>query len=77
MPTVEVSREAEADLEGIYLYGFAAHGERQADRYQAELIQAFDLLAQSPGLRRRDERRCAGFARTITLFSTSQRRTES
>jgi len=43
---------ASADLEDIWLRGFAEWGPRQADLYADSLFAAFDLLAEFPALAR-------------------------
>ena len=50
--TWHLSREAEEDLIGIWLYGADRHGVAQADRYQDGFEAAFALLAQFPELAR-------------------------
>lgn len=48
MTEVNLSEEAEVDLENIYLYGKAQWGRAQAERYIDHLFEAFDDLADYP-----------------------------
>jgi toxin ParE1/3/4 len=44
----KLSAKAEADLRDIYLSGYEAFGRIQAERYFAELEEAFEFLASYP-----------------------------
>jgi Plasmid stabilization system protein len=44
-PEYRLRPMAEADLEGIWLYGFKTWSADQADRYHAEFVAAFSELA--------------------------------
>lgn len=47
-----LSPRAEADLERLYREGFDRFGEKQADLYALDLIRAFELLGENPGMAR-------------------------
>lgn len=44
----KVTREADNDLIGIYIYGFRNFGEAQAEKYFSELENCFQLLSKTP-----------------------------
>lgn len=48
MLKIEKQEDAEEDLEGIWLYSFENHGEKQADQYYDELIKGMDLIVIYP-----------------------------
>jgi len=52
MPTVNISLEAEADIDAITHYTKNNWGWRQANIYLARLEETFELLARSPSLGR-------------------------
>ena len=43
-----LTRRAEADLIDIYVHGARSFGEHQAERYHADLADAFDFVASNP-----------------------------
>lgn len=46
------TRRADEDIIAIYGHGAAEFGVEQAERYHADLVAAFDLLAPHPGMAR-------------------------
>ncbi|HCH24175.1 MAG TPA: hypothetical protein DE179_07750 [Oceanospirillaceae bacterium] len=46
--TLEISQQAQNDLEDIYLYSLQEHGELFADNYMGRLDQAIKSLLQHP-----------------------------
>ena len=48
MPRVQISIEAEADIDQIAEYTARAWGSRQMDTYLTKLQDAFELLARNP-----------------------------
>jgi toxin ParE1/3/4 len=54
MSEIRVSRQAEADLQEIWLY-LAQRNEQAADRLIASVSQQFETLAAFPGLGQRSE----------------------
>ena len=47
---LKISALAEQDLNAVYVEGFTAWGEAQADRYYDDLIVHFDRLCENPYL---------------------------
>ena len=45
---VERTRQADDDLIDIYLYGYDRFGPAQAENYYADLIETFQVLADTP-----------------------------
>jgi len=52
MPSLNVTAEAEADIDSIVEYTRITWGWRQADRYLTKLEDGFDLLTRNPSLGR-------------------------
>ena len=52
MTPVELSREADADLDDILDYGIAAHGRERAETYLRTLAQGLDMIGDYPRLGR-------------------------
>ena len=50
--TLRLTLQAEADLEGIWLYGATEWSPNQADRYIDGIMAVFDLLCAMPGIAR-------------------------
>ena len=50
MRTYKLSKEAEADLERIWLRGFKEYGLEQADKYYYAFFERFEELAENPYL---------------------------
>ena len=50
MAEYRLTREAEADLLKMLLYGFEAFGLAQAEDYRDGIVQCFELLAENPRL---------------------------
>ncbi|MBP2278838.1 MULTISPECIES: type II toxin-antitoxin system RelE/ParE family toxin [Sphingomonas] len=50
MTPVTISRDADADLDGILDYGIAAHGREIAEAYLRAIHAAFDRLSDFPEL---------------------------
>lgn len=48
MGTYRLSEEAKNDLIGIHQYGIRKHGEVKADAYFWQIIERFDVLAETP-----------------------------
>lgn len=48
--TYQLTKKADADLEGIYLYTIEKFGLAQAETYHAKLKQAFQTIADNPKL---------------------------
>ena len=53
MAVYKFSKDAFLKLEEIYEYSFINFGEPQADEYILSLHEAFELLAEQPGLGRK------------------------
>ncbi|MCI5039254.1 MAG: type II toxin-antitoxin system RelE/ParE family toxin [Donghicola eburneus] len=49
---IEVSRAAEGDLLGIFLYGIQEYGLAQAERYKGQLDKSFQAVADNPEITR-------------------------
>ncbi len=45
---LKLSKNADQDLQNLYIEGFQQWGETQADKYFQEIIEHFDLLSASP-----------------------------
>jgi len=45
---VRFTAQADADIIDCYLYGFRNFGQAQADRYEQDLREVFDIIAESP-----------------------------
>ena len=52
MPRLELSTDAERDVEGMFLYGVMQFGSSQADSYTAGLRQTLDRIVQHPAAAR-------------------------
>ena len=52
----KLSGAAARDIEEIYLYGYIAFGESQADLYAAMLEERFDIICANPKIGRLDSR---------------------
>jgi len=52
MPQVDVSVDAEEDIDGIAAFTAKTWGQRQTDEYLAKLEDSFKLLAQNPSIGR-------------------------
>lgn len=52
MNTWKLTRKAQKDFAEIVLYTIDSWGEEQAEKYLSQLLDAFDLIAQNPGLGR-------------------------
>jgi plasmid stabilization system protein ParE len=52
LKTFALSKEADADLQEIYLYSAENWGETGATEYIENLFHVFELLAQRPGIAR-------------------------
>lgn len=63
MAKVEITESADRDLTDIYLYTHSEFGERQADRYLANLDDCFQRLAKRPLSARSAEHLRAGYRR--------------
>lgn len=50
MGTYRLSKDAEVDLERIWLRGLKEFGPEQADRYYSALFERFEKLAENPYL---------------------------
>ncbi|PHR90472.1 MAG: plasmid stabilization protein ParE [Leeuwenhoekiella sp.] len=48
MLSIQISREAESDLEDISFYTHLEWGERQAEKYLNDLLSCLNLLAKNP-----------------------------
>lgn len=62
---LELSAQADSDLDAIYTYGFHQWGERQADRYYDALIEHFDLICTNPFLYAAIDDIRAGYRRSV------------
>ena len=63
MPQLQISAEAEEDIDRIVAYTAGKWGWRQADRYLAKLEDGFNLLAGNPSIGRPCESIRAGLRR--------------
>jgi toxin ParE1/3/4 len=52
-PKYQLSRNAKADLEAIWLYGFETWSMKQAETYAAGLYDCFDMIGDLPGIGRK------------------------
>ena len=50
MPEYRLTRKAEEDLTNIAIYTLQAHGQDQAEKYKAALIQTANLITQMPSI---------------------------
>lgn len=55
MNSYALTKQAEADLFEIFLFGYEQFGETQAEAYAAELESLFQLLADNPRMGREAE----------------------
>ena len=62
---LELSADADRDLDAIYEYGFGRWGEAQADAYFASLIRHFDQLCENPFLYAPIDDIRAGYRRSV------------
>ena len=67
MPNYQLilAKEAETDLENIYIDGFTRWGETQADSYYSDIISHFDMLCENPYLFRAVPEIREGYRRSV------------
>jgi toxin ParE1/3/4 len=53
---IEISDDADLDLENIYVYGFINFGQTQAERYSIQIRQTLEILRINPFIGRMDTR---------------------
>ena len=63
MSTWKLTKKARSDFAEILRYTRDTWGEEQADRYLDRLLEAFDLIAQKPGVGRPCDRLASGLRR--------------
>lgn len=61
----QLSKQAERDLESIFVQGIERFGEHQAMRYQDSFCRTFELLASIPTIGRTSERQAIGERRFV------------
>lgn len=59
------SKQAEQDLQDIWVYGLKHHGEERADDYFSELIEKFSQIAEEPLYYQSVEHVRAGYRRCV------------
>ncbi len=60
-----ISKEADHDLENLYVDGFRRWGETQADHYYDGLLSHFDALCENPYLYRAVDEIRLGYRRSV------------
>lgn len=65
MGTYRLSKEAKGDLIDLHQFGVRRFGEAQADVYFRELVQRFDVLAETPLLYQEVSHIRAGYRRSV------------
>ena len=60
-----ISKEADQDLDRLYVDGFKQWGEEQADLYYDGLLSRFDVLCENPQLYRAVDEIREGYRRSV------------